>query len=227
MNPQALSFVIALALVVLAAVWRGLAQDEPILLDPPRTDSDAVVPLVASTPVIPPFEAFHVNNLNPFVPFAVREAERQKIENPTPPQPEPEIPTRPPAPELPPEPLRLPILTRARDPVPECIGLHSHHRSGRRALQVRMRAGEAASAVAVGDTADGWRLDAIDGTTARWTSPAGEQRAFVIAPASRNPGIGGGSGAAVEVDARPEDGATDPDHGTMEDRLPPPPPMGE
>ncbi|MBA3846482.1 MAG: hypothetical protein H0X45_07545 [Planctomycetes bacterium] len=225
MNPQALSFLIALTLVVMAAVWRGLAQDEPILLDAPRTDSDAVVPLIATTPVIPPFDEFHVNNLNPFVPFAVREAERMKIENPTPPQPPPEIVTRPPPPELPPEPLRLPTLTRAKDPVPECIGLIAH-KSGRRALLVRMRAGEPPGALAVGEDADGWRLDAIDGTTARWTSPAGDQRAFVIAPASRNPGIGGGGSGAVEV-SEPIDGESNPDHGTMEEGLPPPPPMGE
>ncbi len=227
MNPQALCFLVALSLAALAAVWRGLAQDEPIALDAPTTDSAAVVPLIATTPIIPPFAHFDVNNLNPFVPFAVREAERQRIENPTPPAPPPEIIQRPPEPELPPEPLRLPVLSRAKDPVPECVGLIAHA-SGRRALLVRMRPGEPPGSLTVGEDVDGWRLDAIDGTTARWTSPAGDQRAFVIAPTSRNVASDGGGGS-IEIEepgSAPPSEETGADPGVTSDGEAPEPTMG-
>lgn len=173
MNNSHLVFLTAFLLCAAAVSWLVLSEHPVTEPGDPRTRADAVRRMEASVPSISPFEQFNVNNLNPFVPFSVRQTEADNINQ----KPKPTA-AKPAVEVIAPVPKPLPRLGQGAGDAPQAVGVIGRADGSQ---QLVLRDGAADRLVAVGGEVGAWTLVGIEnGTVALWRDPRGRVTRHMI-----------------------------------------------
>jgi hypothetical protein len=173
---------------------------------PLRLDGKPVALVAASRPDIGPFEAYNVNQENPFVPYQERVQIKNKLNEkpvkvaPPPPPPPPDkkgpIVLTPPIP-----PLELPAIEASTGTRPLAFGVLSIN--GMTEIQVLMPGQTEPQILRPGDTAVGWTLRSVEhGSVVHFIAPDGREDIQVV-------GVGAAQGteASAELIAAQSDQA--------------------
>lgn len=176
MNLPRLVAFLSIIVALLTIAWVLTHLEDESGFGPPRTKDTALPAYAAAIPRIGDFKKeFNINEVNPFVPFAVSQRAEEEIKAQSRPKPSP------PVIPLPPPPAGPVIVEEAKKPqfppfsvqtvgAPECLGVL---RRGDTAVLVLNLPGQPKSNLQVGEEVAGWRLLAIGVGSARFSDPTG------------------------------------------------------
>ncbi len=177
--PSMSQIVAGSALLITAGAWSWAFLADIAVEDPgkPRIKAEPVARLEASLPIIGPFSAFNINQENPFVPWQLRERERERINA------KPTTGTKPPPPTPVVEKPVLPPLPPTGSTVPTVRGIQLFQ--GKATVLTIPPGEDAPRWLALGDVVGDWRLKAVDGgRTTVWTETAsGQELRLIVTPA--------------------------------------------
>jgi len=230
MNMHQLSVLMSAGLIAMAVfLLMQIDPRMPHLERPALTSAQRVSFVAMEVPEIRSFEHYYGGekqawrHKNPFVPFKVREAERQALQRET--DRRPQVAQRPPVklPEPPVaydkpviepiEPVAVPALPGSAAQPPRVVAIVD----GLDTLVLRVRKGEEEREMAPGDAIAGWTLEGVRDGAAWFIDPDGAEHRFPIGEGSSGVTViaGGASAGAGNgpVDAPRDDpgaGSTDP-----------------
>ena len=149
----------AAACLILSVAWFATADFPIVDLGKPTTKADPVLILEAAVPAIGEFTQFNVNDVNPFVPFNLREVEIKTIKQP-PPKTGGKPPPKGPTVEVPK--IVLPRLGGSIANGPKATGVLLSHDSQQAFLT--FPGDTKATTMKPGDSVRGWTLVEVIGT---------------------------------------------------------------
>lgn len=190
--PRLVAFLSIIA-ALLTIAWVLTHLEDESGFGPPRTKDTALPAYAAAIPRIGDFKKeFNINEVNPFVPFAVSQRAEEEIKALSRPKPPPPVIPLPPPPagpvivEEPKKPQYPPLSVQAAG-APECLGVV---RKGDRAVLIVSLPGEPKVILEVGEEVTGWKLQAIGVGVASFSDPAGATHELPIGSIATPESIG-------------------------------------
>ncbi len=177
---EPIAAVAALLVLVAVGTWWYLTVLEPPRAPVPGHKGAAFMPLSATMPPIGAFDAFYVNDDNPFVSWREREKERVRLKQPAgvvirkPPQKETIIKT------VEPPKLSLPPAKSGGGDAPKVVGF-SRKTDGTLAVIVNLPGENRPRTMKIGEQAGRWTLKAVeDGNVAVFQDETGREYRLII-----------------------------------------------